>query len=297
MANRIRDFHLRDQLDDPSEAEVWVCVIPEQAAPATEVRGRLMGPRCHYASTVEVAYPLRPFVRRPERLPGLAMRVVIPEASLWEPESPFLYLGPIELWEGGKLCDQVQVRHGLRTLRLGARGLRLNSRPLTIRGVARQECTEEDAVRLRQQGCNTLLVPVAAGTSGLWDAADRLGFLVLGRLDGSDEAARQAKVLGEHPCCLGWLFDGEVLEQEGGAKALASLSQARPGDLLGVALHQVPPRPLPPGIHFVECPEQLLPLVTEIHVPRIVLMDEQPTEERIKEIVAMPGVLGWIGIS
>src|SRR5438105_3893021 len=103
MANRIRDFHLRDQLDDPAEAEVWVGVIPEQITPATEVRGRLMGPRCHYASTVEVAYPLRLFVRRPEGLPGLAMRVVIPEASLWEPESPFLYLGPIELWEDGKL--------------------------------------------------------------------------------------------------------------------------------------------------------------------------------------------------
>src|SRR5438105_4753176 len=188
MTNRIRELRLHDQLDDPAEAEAWLSVIPENITPTTEVRGRLVGPRCHYASTVEVAYPVRPFVRRPPGLPGLAARVIIPEASLWEPESPFLYQGPIELWEDGKLCDQVQVRHGLRTLRLTPRGLRLNGRPLTIRGVAQEECTEEDARRLREQGCNTLLAHVSAGPVGLWDAVDRLGFLVIGRVGGSEEA-------------------------------------------------------------------------------------------------------------
>jgi hypothetical protein len=293
MANRIRDIRLLDLLDDPAEAEVWVSVIPENITPTAEVHGRLMGPRCHYASTVEVAYPLRPFARRPEGLPGLAMRVIIPEASLWEPETPFLYLGPVELWEEGNVCDQVQVRHGLRTLRLGPRGLRLNSRPLMVRGVAKEECSEEDARCFRDWGCNTLLATVA-GTPGLWDAADRLGFLVLGRLDGSDEAIRQAKALGEHPCCLGWLFDGEILEQERGVKALASLKQDRPGDLLGVELHRLTPQPLPPAISFAVCAEELLPRLRGIELPRIVLMDEQPGEERIKELSAMPGILGWV---
>lgn len=295
MANRIRELCLRDQLDDPAEAEVWVAVIPEHLTPAIEMRGRLVGPRCHYATTVEVAYPLRPFVRRPQGLPDLAMRVVIPEASLWEPECPFLYLGPVELWEEGQLVDPVQVRHGLRTLRLAPRGLRLNGRPLTIRGVARQECTEEDALGLRRRGCNTLLANVAAGTTGLWDAADRLGFLVLGRLDGSEAAIQQTTVLGDHACCLGWLFDDEVLEQERGRKALASLSQARPADLLGVVLHRAPPRPLPSGIHFAACAGELLPLLTAINVPKIVLTDGRSSEEAsIKEWLGQSGALGWI---
>jgi len=294
MTNRIRELRLHDQLDDPAEAEVWVSVVPESVTPTTELRGRLVGPRCLYASTVEVAYPMRPFVRQPPALPGLAARVVIPEASLWEPVSPFLYLGPIELWEDGKVCDQIQVRHGLRTLRLGPRGLRLNGRPLTIRGVAQEECTEEDARRLREQGCNTLLAPVSGGTSAVWEAADRLGFLVLDRLGGSEEAIRRARNLGQHPCCLGWLLDGEVLEQEREAKALASLKQDWPGKLLGVELQRVPLQPLAPGIHFAVCVEELLPLLKEVELPKIVLTREQPREESINELLAMPGILGSI---
>src|SRR4051794_3816870 len=105
MANRIREVQVHDRSVIPAEAEVWVRVVPERLTPATEVRGRLMGPRCAYASTVEVAYPLRPLgppvgnglravpaARGGERppcrwgnddAPGLTLRVVIPEASLW----------------------------------------------------------------------------------------------------------------------------------------------------------------------------------------------------------------------
>src|SRR4051812_27257434 len=97
--NQIRVITVFPQLHDPAEPEVWITVTPAFQTPTTDVRGRLMGPRCHYASTVEVAYPLRPFARPPEGLPALARRVVIPEASLWEPQCPFLYQGPVELWE------------------------------------------------------------------------------------------------------------------------------------------------------------------------------------------------------
>src|SRR5438105_3300765 len=160
MTNRIRELRLHDQLDDPAEAEAWLSVIPENITPTTEVRGRLVGPRCHYASTVEVAYPVRPFVRRPPGLPGLAARVVIPEASLWEPESPFLYQGPIELWEDEQLCERIQLSHGLRVVTLGPRGIRVNGRQITLEGVQGDRFSEDDLVRLHQAGCNLLLVSV-----------------------------------------------------------------------------------------------------------------------------------------
>ncbi len=57
MDNRIRQIEVRDRSLIPAEAEVWITVTPEHHTPTTEVRGRLMGPRCPYASTVEVAYP------------------------------------------------------------------------------------------------------------------------------------------------------------------------------------------------------------------------------------------------
>ena len=61
MPNRIRQLRLLDRSLTPNEAEVWVFVEAESMSATTEVRGRLMGPSCPYASTVDVAYPLRPF--------------------------------------------------------------------------------------------------------------------------------------------------------------------------------------------------------------------------------------------
>src|SRR5579864_8804454 len=121
MTNRIHHIRVTDTRLDPAEAEVCIGVYPERLTSVTQVRGRLVGPRCPYATTVEVAYPLRELSREYESTgtPRLILRVVIPEASFWDPESPFLYRGPVELWEGGQRCDLVQVTHGLRTLGLG----------------------------------------------------------------------------------------------------------------------------------------------------------------------------------
>src|SRR5437868_12513844 len=124
MTNRICHIEIRERSADPAQSELWICVHPERETPATEVVGRFTGPHCRYATTVEVAYPLRRFPRVPEGLQGIARRVVIPEPSFWEPESPFLYDGTIELWENGAAIDCVQLRRGLRSFQLGRGGLR-----------------------------------------------------------------------------------------------------------------------------------------------------------------------------
>ena len=175
-------------------------------------RGRLVGPRSVYARTLEVAYPLRalfpspptPLPRSggegsPESLP--ACRVVIPEPTFWDPETPFLYEVRVELWEDGQLVDRAEAVHGLRTRGLTPGGLRWNGRPITLRGVTRAALTPEDAAALRQAGCNTLVAPAHA--AALWDAADRLGFLVLGRVADSGEPS---PALRSHACVLGWLL-------------------------------------------------------------------------------------------
>src|SRR5436190_14007505 len=101
MSNHILDVTIHDRSLDPGSVELWITVTPDRLTATTELRGRLMGPRCPYASTVEVAYPLRPIPGLNGDTPGaIRRRVVIPEASLWDTESPFLYEGPIELWEG-----------------------------------------------------------------------------------------------------------------------------------------------------------------------------------------------------
>jgi hypothetical protein len=272
MSNRIRHVEVRDRSLSPAQAEVHVLVTPEDRTPTTEVRGRLMGPNCPYGSTVEVAYPLRP-------LPGaaagdaLACRVIIPEPSLWEPESPFLYRGPVELWQDGARQDRVTVSHGLRQIQLGPRGLRVNGRPLTLRGREADRLTDDEALALHRAGYNLLVAPAAEAAAPLWDTADRIGFLVLGRVADADEGAlRRLAELDRHPSCLGWLAPGDLrgklpagwrVGAEGGGEAL------------------------PPGVSFVVGREA-------VGAPVLVTGGEETYAQLSKQSGAPP-LLGWVG--
>jgi hypothetical protein len=108
MSNRILTADVQTHRLEPFEAELWVIVKPEQVTTTTELRGRVVGPKSAISSTIEVAYPLRRFVK-PGALDGLAAQVVIPEPSRWEPACPFVYDIVLELWEEGRRCDVRQV--------------------------------------------------------------------------------------------------------------------------------------------------------------------------------------------
>jgi hypothetical protein len=116
MSNRIQQVRVVHKRWDAAEAELWITVEPELQTPATEVRGRLLGPRCPGVSTVEIAYPLRPLPRSAETSPGLTARVIIPDPVAWSREQPFVYEGPVELWQDGQKCDMVPVRILARSL-------------------------------------------------------------------------------------------------------------------------------------------------------------------------------------
>jgi Glycosyl hydrolases family 2 len=109
MTNRIVNVDLRVQRVDAASAEVWVLVEVERITPATEVCGRIVGPKLPTTSTVEVAYALLSFPKKPKDLPPLAMRVSIPEPNLWVEQTPFVYDGVIELWQDGERCDRRDV--------------------------------------------------------------------------------------------------------------------------------------------------------------------------------------------
>jgi hypothetical protein len=203
MSNRIQSVELRDRSVIPAEAEVLVTVTPQRLDSGTAARGRLMGPRCHFATTIEVAYHLRPLLV-PTGRPALTMRAIIPEASLWEPETPHLYSGPVELWQDGARCDVVEVRHGLRHLSLGPRGLRLNGRMMRLRGRSLDHLDEAGAIGLRKAGYNLLVAPVSDESRAVWEVADRIGFLVLGRLQ-TGVSPERLRDLARLPSCLGWL--------------------------------------------------------------------------------------------
>jgi hypothetical protein len=297
MTNHIQTIRVRNGRLDPAEAEVWLFVHPERLTSATQVRGRLVGPRCPYAGTVEVAYPLRELSREYQSTgtPHLILRVVIPEASLWDPESPFLYQGRVELWQGDQLCDRAQVSHGLRTLGLGPSGLRCNGRPLPLRGVARAACSEAEARALHDAGYNTLLAPAGADPA-LWDVADRFGFLVLARV--TDKAAlkaeaHRAEAFRTHACCLGWVVTPEAVAEELARIVAQTLTDGTArAPLLGVELRQPPAGPLPENVSFVACPEAHLSALGNLDLSAVLLQEGAGGPPALTS--PPPGILGWI---
>jgi len=252
---------ITDRVLTPALAEVEIAVT----GPADEVRGRLMGPSCRFSSTVEVAYPLRPV----EALPAAILQATIPEPCFWEPQSPFLYHGPVEFWRDGKLRSKLPISHGLRSLALGPPGLRLNSQPHFLRAVCRERPTEAELLELRQAGCNALVAPA---DPDLWDAADRLGFLMIGR----PSPAMERVALRQHPSALGWL-----LKQDD-----AVLPGWRDFGYLGLELDRPLAGPPPSWASFIVCPLEMTPSSPMLGLPRLV--------RSRSEVSALPGLIGWI---
>ncbi len=279
MTNRIRQLEIRDHSLVSAVAEVHARVWAEGRTPATEIRGRLTGPRCPYASTVEVAYPWRLLPSSGEDF--LAARAIIPEASFWDPQCPFLYHGSVELWQDGRPCDQTPVRHGLCRVSLGPRGLRWNGHPLTLHGRSVTEGTDEQARAWRAGGYNLLLAPAEAAP--LWDRADRLGLVMLGRVRHLDEALLADLTIRQtQACSLGWLVGPDQAD----GPLLDSLLR-QPGLRVGVELHTPPPAPLPEGVQFVACPADAVAALAGVGLPLLVL-------GRVGEETTSPPLLGWV---
>ena len=188
---------VRCQALTPTEADVYISM--GTVDPGVELQGRLTGPRCVYSTTIEVAYRWQPLPRRAEEPTRLQARVVIPEPCFWEPETPFVYSGQVEAAD----APSVPLTVGLRTVQWRGAELRVNGRPFDLRSVRCKHLSADAGRRLRADGVNCLVVPVAAATAAVWDAADRLGFFVVGELPAEELAL--ARALRLHPCHLGWL--------------------------------------------------------------------------------------------
>lgn len=157
---------LRTHFLDPVRAEIGIDWAAWQ--PGDEIRGKLRGPSCRYASTIEIAYPVTPS--------KAGYRIVLPEPSAWDPISPFVYTGKLELVRAGECIQEVRVVHGLLQLVPTPAGLRLNGKPFELRPIAPLATDEAALLDLRAQGFNSLQVDSA--DPFLWDRAARIGFFL-----------------------------------------------------------------------------------------------------------------------
>ena len=189
------DLTLVVKRHDPAETEIHL-VAPEP------VTARLLGPRCRFASTVEVAYWFRPA----PGLPG-TLRAIVPEPSFWDPESPFLYEAIVRTAAGSEFRRTL----GLRSIQLDAGGFRIERQPLHLNAVRRQRL--DDAAALRQAGVNAIVCPVTPETTAVWSDADAWGFFVLGELSAS--SLPLVAGLEAHASCLGWICEPTTVPPAG----------------------------------------------------------------------------------
>jgi hypothetical protein len=153
------------------------------------------------------------------------------------------------LWDGEQLCDERQVRCGIRYMHLGNRGLRLNGCLTTLRGVQRDTCSAEEMAKLRDQGVNLLVVDVAKAAPELWADADEVGILVLGKVGASNAAIEQARTRQTHPANFGWLIDPAIFDDGKLRDQAAPLLQRRAGELIGI--HGSSSAEIPPEVQFI----------------------------------------------
>jgi hypothetical protein len=119
MSNKLLRVSAEVRKLSVAEADVLILIEAEAATPTTEVRGRMVGPRCPGMTTIEVPYPLLDFPHRPESLPPLTRRVVIPDPTFWDEKRPYVYRVYVELWQDGQRVDHQEFDCGLRLAKKG----------------------------------------------------------------------------------------------------------------------------------------------------------------------------------
>jgi hypothetical protein len=208
-----------------------------------DVRGRLIGPRCRFASTVEVAYPLRPATGSDG-----SFRALVPEPSMWEPECPFLYHGIFELWLDGRPIERETFSYGLRGLGRRSQSVFVNGRAFAFRLGGRAPQTEREAMELRARGVNVVVAGVREEAA--WDLADSFGFFVLGEVDSED--TEQIDLVVRNRCrrasLLAWLVSEDLLKLpnrwEGVVASLRPTGLAKP-PWIALSVADDSPKPIP----------------------------------------------------
>jgi hypothetical protein len=294
MPHRIFSLETVTTRFDPVEAEVSIAVAPEEPGEGLTLRGRLNGPKSPYANTVEIAYYLKPL---PAEGDLLRARVIIPEANLWRPKTPFLYEGPIELWQGETCLDRQQVVHGLRHVRLTRHGLRLNGEAFRLKGVLAAELSDPTAERFRAAGINLIVAPVTFDNAELWRRTERLGFFVLGQLDGKAEEIlwHAEEHLTRRVSALGWLLPQSLTrEPQHWHNAMLHLQGGRRDVLFGVKLEELPLGVLPGHVSFLVCEARFLPDLEPASIPRLLLARRGEAADLTREEKDSPEILGKV---
>jgi glycosyl hydrolase family 2 len=289
-ANRLKSIQHHKLTVSPEACDLWFRIDAERLTHGTEVRGRIVGPRCLVAKTVECVFPLRSARYEAEGEVMLIARTAFPEPGFWDPQNPLLYRAVVELWQDGQCCDVSGFDLGFRTIELGSGNVCVNKKPFILRGMTHVPESREDALGKRQAGYN--LVVAREGQWHWWVRANPMGFLLLERVTRARLTPHYITLLSQQPCFLGFVLGREPLDQPTQDSESFLCHWQDRHVCMGLELDGPPPQSLPRGLSFLVCPESLLPALANTSLPKIVLRTSAPGSEQHLRVI--DGVLGWI---
>ena len=162
----------------------------------------------------------------------------------WSAEEPALYRLIVTLRDEEGVKDTVSLDLGFRDLTATPEGLRLAGRPLTLRGVRRNECDGrtglavnipemlDDIVWCKRHGVNAVAIEQGPAHARFYELADQYGLYIIDRAStmyepgpARDEAIEAALRRDRaHPSVIAW----NVGEEDEGIRAARALDPTRP---------------------------------------------------------------------
>ncbi|MGN0204799.1 MAG: glycoside hydrolase family 2 TIM barrel-domain containing protein [Coprococcus sp.] len=167
-----------------------------------------------------------------------AVTLYVPDAKLWEIDSPYLYTVTASLVRRNEVCDEVTVRAGVRSFFCDPdKGFILNGREIPLRGVSRhqdmlykgnalsREDHYRDAQMIRELGANSVRLAHYQHSQDFYDACDEMGLVVWAEIpfisvfnkdpEAHENCISQLKELiiqnYNHPSICFWGISNEIL--------------------------------------------------------------------------------------
>ena len=167
-----------------------------------------------------------------------AIRLFVPNAKLWSPDTPYLYTVTATLQRRNEAYDEVSCRSGVRSFRCEPdKGFILNGVATPLRGVSRHQDQlykgnaltradhYADAKIIKELGANTIRLAHYQHSEDFYDACDELGFVIWAEIpfisvmsqdpEAHQNCISQMKELitqaYNHPCICFWGISNEIL--------------------------------------------------------------------------------------
>lgn len=169
------------------------------------------------------------------------LTIDLPEAQLWAPESPQLYLLTAKLIDNENVSAVIETTFGLRKIEARGPKIYLNNEPLYLDGILYQpgastyEEIKKHLYAIKKLGCNLVRIHIAGLDPRIYRLADRIGLLLwvevpsphrssqISRANHRQELLRMLGLLETHPSIVIW----SLYNESWGAQDLATNTEAQ----------------------------------------------------------------------